>query len=267
MPSLKELKASALYERQVEDAFRQAQLKEVIPTKQEELLKISGTQELEPLQLQRNITKQLLESLSPPLGIGLINQIIEYIIQDEGNLINFNKFFPSFRTAIKGISFNDIETFKRIYQQFRGQQIGQKLQQQQVSVRLPTMSIQELNKLPRKELNELFKQSLLNATGKKLADIKTITYIKPNGDESDPIELQNINSDDIKLKIKGRANYNNIKIRYIFHEQNPELSMAGDLGVKWTGPTTTGKGLVLEESTPLHSILKKKLPSASTRYL
>mgnify|MGYP000585461469 CR=1 FL=1 len=279
---IKELQDAKKYEDLLNSDYRKLSLKEVIPRQQEEVITFEKDSEL-----QQNLTRNNLKSVfrnSP----GLINEIVQYITNVDGDLINFNKYFNTFKNAISGIKINNITEFENVWQQFKIQQLGQQLNPTPpTTVIFGTNDIKQLEKMTTEEIDDLFRAYVEKATGKNIEEVESIQYPLLNGKLSSSLKLINKEKGNIikfspepkDTTIKGDvlARENNAKIRYIYKVSNPDLIIK-NLKVKWvrgkgvgttTGErvgTTTGKEVVGEgvqrtTGTGLSSImaLKKKL--------
>lgn len=285
---LSELKAGATYEDLLNKAYKSISLKEIIPQQQEQLTELQTVIDtktgqpkivINPLQIQKNITKSNLNTFIKGKP-ALINEIIEYIISEDGDLVEFNKYFQTFKRAISGIRLTNLDEFKAIWTQFKLQQLGKELTPSpQITISPLIANITELQKMSSSELDQLFRETILKKEGKSIDEVNTITYRLIRG-ISTPLTLLN-KTGIIEFKeplkdsnVKGKmAQINNAKIKYIYGWNNPNVNMK-DLKIKWTGPTSettisSGSGLQSNPSglqsnssgiNPLdaHFALKKK---------
>lgn len=235
--ALKELSDAAAYERLLGDAYKKVSLKEVIPLKQQEEFNFE-----DDLKLQQNLTKNNLNTLFQNQP-ALVNQIIQYIIDTDGDLVEFNKYFNTFKTSIAGIRIRSIEDFQKVWNQFKSQRLGIELAiTPEVIFQPNTLTIPELERKTNEELDNLFKQALVNAEKKPLSEIKNFRYqtktslsklinIKPMTDGTltlDPIPTESNAKTDLQR-------INTAKIRYIYKANNPNASMR--INVLWREPS------------------------------
>jgi hypothetical protein len=238
--AFQELSNAAAYERLLNDAYKKVSLKETVPVKQQEAFDFE-----EQLNLQQNLTKNNLKQLFPNQE-GLINQIIQYIIETDGDLVEFNKYFPTFKLAVAGIRIKSFEDFQNIWNQFKSQRLGAELAiTPEIKISSNILSLNDLETMPSKDLDDLFRQSLIKTEKKSLDLIKSFRYITFTNQLSKETPLKEkegllwFDPPDVK-ETKGfseKVKVNTAKVRYIYKTMNPQVSMR--IAIQWKGPVRT----------------------------
>lgn len=236
--SVKELQDGSTYEKFLETEFALIPKKKSILPQQEEQINRTDI-----LRLQVNLTKNNLKELG--IGPGLITQIVEDLKLVEGDLLEFNKYFPTFKSATSNNKIKSLTDFRTEWSLFKDQRIGKEIQQitSPLNITLPIQkgyTENELEQLTSEELDKLFRLHIMEDYRTTVDEIRTIKYVTSKGTLSkDDIILYNKDSI-ITFSSKGTSrgdlpiNYNNIKIRYIYKKLHPTSKPLKD--VKWTGP-------------------------------
>lgn len=230
----KELAAGATYDQLLVESYKNLN-KTFVPKQQQDIALDDTT-----LQLQKNLTRNNLRMVG--FSDGLINQIVQLIIDKDGDLINFNKYFNTFKSAVQGIKISNIDDFTKVWNQFKSQNLGTELRQEPDITVNTNNSITDMENMSSEELDKLFRAALEFKEGKKIDKITSIQYHLTSGELSQKLTL--INKESIISFIPmPRDNYtkellvriNNVKIRYIYSAFNPSSNMK-NLRVKWNGP-------------------------------
>lgn len=261
--SVKELQAGTDYENLLKQAYKNVSLKEVIPKQQEDILNLDDR-----LRLQQNLTRSNLSTIIQGQPI-LINEILQYISDTDGDYIQFNKYFSTFKNALGSFKIRKLDDFAKIWNTFKTQQLGQQLVQMPEITITGINTISDLEKLSSEELDALFREAILKKEGKPVEEVNKIQYKTASGADSNALMLKNkegiIEFDpvphDNTIKDK-QTKINNVKIRYIYHANNPSIKIRG-LKVKWNPETTTtserGRSKsVTGSGLDAHLALKKK---------
>lgn len=255
--SIKELQAGTDYENLLKQAYKNVSLKEVIPKQQEDILNLDDR-----LRLQQNLTRSNLSTIIQGQPI-LINEILQYISDTDGDYIQFNKYFTTFKNAIGSFKIRKLDDFAKIWNTFKTQQLGQQLVQlPEITITGLNNTIPELEKLSSEEIDALFRKAIIKKEGKPVEEVNKIQYPTKSGTLSSSLMLKNkggiIEFDPVPTDntIKDKqTKINNVKIRYIYRADNPSISMRG-LNVKWQKPeaTTTETSMSTTIAVPIKSV-------------
>lgn len=256
--SLKELQAGTDYENLLKQAYKNVSLKEVIPKQQEDILNLDDR-----LRLQQNLTRSNLSTIIQGQPI-LINEILQYISDTDGDYVQFNKYFTTFKNALGSFKIRKLDDFAKIWSTFKTQQLGQQLVQLPEIILTGINTISDLEKLSNEELDNLFREAILKKEGKPVNEVTKIQYPTKTGPLSNALVLKNkegiIEFDRIPTDNTTKdkqTKINNVKIRYIYYANNPSVSMRG-LNVKWQKPETTTTATGSGSGLDAHLALKKK---------
>lgn len=237
--SIKELQAGANYEKFLETEFAMIPKKKSILLPQEEQVNRTDT-----LRLQVNITKNNLKELD--IGPGLITQIVEDLKLVEGDLLEFNKYFPTFKSATSNNKIKSLADFRTEWSLFKDQQIGRELQPYNtINTITPEVKYTrtELENLNSEELDKLFKLYLTLEYKRPIDEIREFRYKTVKNELSAPVEI--INKYSIITFGKGSRRgdtpkgYNELKIKYIYQRMYPSFNpvRSKDLtNLEWKGP-------------------------------
>lgn len=234
---LSELKAGSDYESLLRQEFKRVSQKEMIPKQQEEMFNIEDN-----LRLQQNLTKGNLSSIITGAP-ALVNTIIQEIINTDGDLIQFNKYFSTFRNALGPIKIRSLDDFNKLWTQFKTQQLGQQLvPTPEVIISTSLENVSDLEKMSTEDIDTLFRQAIEKKTGKNVSEINSIQYPLANGTLSNSltlvkdgtiIQFDPVPTDNTEKSVQARIN--NVKLRYIYKAFNPNVSMA-KVRIRWQKP-------------------------------
>lgn len=266
-----ELEDGAEYEKYIETAFKKVSKKETIPATQIDIIDTSSDR------LQNNITKSNLKEIITG-GPALIGQIADEIRSVDGDFIEFNKYFPTFKKALP-YKIKNIEQFRSDWTLFKEQQLGRNLSPNTIyETPINEEDITDLENMSNEDLDKKFREVLVVREKKTVDNIQFIRYNTSKGALSKPLEL--INKDGIisfkpipmDSSITGKGNeiirINNAKIRYIYGVTNPYANTT-TLKVRWNGSGSGSKGkevVAAAVGSGLDQLLSLKKKSVHFRY-
>jgi hypothetical protein len=234
-----ELRAGADYDKFIETAFKHISQKEIVPRRIDLPEEIDAA--TDEYRLQANIARENLRTIIRGQP-ALINLIIEEL-KANNDLNSFNKYFNTFKKAVGRIT--SITSFIRDWNLFQKEEIGQQLELiPEVTIK-GIETISDMEKMSSQELDKLFREAVEKKEGKDISLVKGIQYVKSDNTLSNTLMLKNkdgiIEFDpiptDTSVKDK-QAKINNVKIRYIYKANNPNMNMRG-LKVRWQPPIPT----------------------------
>lgn len=267
---LKELSDAAKYDKLVDMAQKERVelmgIEQVLPAVPE------GPEEVITSEKSRLLTDLVKSNLKEiVIGPSLINTITDYLKSNE-DLINFNKFFPTFKRIVGIKKIRSLDRFTKDWELFKSQNLGVELATPLQLVESKTVDdkskmIKSLNTEPIESIEEKFRKSLELHYKKPFIEIDSFEYplmtLKSGKISLTKTDIINRKPDEISLiKIRGGATQKkttDIKIKTILYYNNPTLfDNTPKLGidilkkVDWEGPIEIGSGISKKKSIHIH---------------